>query len=226
MSDMFGSVGKNAGVGCFGTVGLSMLDQGFIWLSLGFAGMHPLVVDSGSVMVLVSPSSPKQFHMLAGFYSMQFLAMDDSVVIDCRESAHSARMMLARAVRDGIANMLLISPSLLFTGVRSDATRRSLKASLSAVMADGSRRVMALESFAADAKLIGALSCQFDNVMTVGTMTALYSQLAFGGTVASDAKGKWTAVVRTAANGFQWFSLKGRIPALCCQSSSSFAAWD
>lgn len=209
---------------CFGTVGLRMLDQGFIWLSLGYAGMRPLAVDSGSVMVLVSPSSPKQFGMLADWYSAQFIAMDDGVVIDCRESAHAARMALAQAVHDGIANMLLISPSSLFTGVRGNAAIRSLRASLSALSQDGSRRVMMVESFNADAKLIGMLSCRADNVMTVGSMTPLYSQLAFGSTVAGDVKGKWTAIVRTAANGFQRFSVKGRLPIHIRRSSAlSFA---
>ena len=198
-----------------GTVGRVMLNQGLIWLSLGYAGTQPLVVNMNknqSVMVLISPSSCKQMNMLSEWYAEQFASTSNSVIIDCRESSHSARMMLASAIENDNDNILIISPSSLFDGVRSDARMNALKTSLAMLMHDDNKRVMIVESFTADAKLIGDLCDASDAVMTVGSMTPVYSQLAFGSCIANGIKGKWDAFMQTANNGFQKFSLKGRIP--------------
>ena len=199
-----------------GTVGRVMLNQGLIWLSLGYAGTQPLAVnmnENHAVMVLISPSSCKQMNMLSAWYAEQFSSTSNSVIIDCRESSHSARMMLTSAIEND--NILIISPSLLFDGVRSDASMNALKTSLTMLMHDDNKRVMIVESFTANAKLIGDLCDASDAVMTVGSMTPVYSQLAFGSCIANGIKGKWDALMQTASSGFQKFSLKGRIPLEC-----------
>ena len=196
-----------------GTVGRVMLNQGLIWLSLGYAGTQPLVANMNknhAVMVLISPSSCKQMNMLSAWYAEQFASTGNSVIIDCRESSHSARIMLSNALEND--NILIISPSSLFDGVRSDARMNALKTSLTMLMHDDNKRVMIVESFTANAKLIGDLCDASDAVMTVGSMTPVYSQLAFGSCIANGIKGKWDAFMQTANNGFQKFSLKGRIP--------------
>lgn len=198
-----------------GTVGRVMLNQGLIWLSLGYAGTHPLAVnmnENHAVMVLISPSSCKQMNMLSAWYAEQFASITNAVIIDCRESSHSARMMLTSAIENDNDNILIISPSSLFDGVRSDARMNALKTSLTMLMHDDNKRVMIVESFTANAKLIGDLCDASDAVMTVGSMTPVYSQLAFGSCIANGIKGKWDALMQTANSGFQKFSLKGRIP--------------
>lgn len=198
----------------FGSVGRQMLNQGMLWLSLGFSKEHPLIMDltkHGNAMVLFSPSSDRQFNILREWYRMQLSSLKASIIIDCNESSHNARKALKTALAGDYRHILIVSPCELFHGV-SDARKTLIMNDLRMLASCCESNVIMMESFRENNRLIGEFAEFCDTMMTVGGMTPLYSQIAFGSNVASDIRGKWDAAFRHPDDGVIRFSLKNRIP--------------
>lgn len=198
----------------FGSIGRQMLNQGMLWLSLGFSQEHPLIMDltkHGNAMVLFSPSSDRQFNILREWYRMQVSSLNASIIIDCNESPHNARKALKTALTGDYRHILIVSPCELFHGV-SDARKTLIMNDLRMLATCRESNVIMMESFRGNNRLIGEFAEYCDTIMTVGGMTPLYSQIAFGGNCVSDIRGKWDVAFRNPDDGVIRFSLKNRIP--------------
>lgn len=199
----------------FGSVGRQMLRQGFIWMSLGFSDGSPLAInmnENRSIMVLFSPSSHKQQFLIESWYSYQLSQLSDSLIIDCCESPRMARQAVLSVLSGDETIIMIKNPSSLFEGVRTAFKRDLIMNALHALIADDSKRVVITESFGRPGVFIGGLADSCDAVMTVGMITPVYSQLAFGSGIATGLNGRWDAFCRTADGRQLRFSLKGRIP--------------
>lgn len=199
----------------FGAIGVQMINQGLIWLSLGFSGNNRLCVninDSINNMVIFSPLSIRQECILTRWYSFQFKQMNDSIIIDCLESPRIARKRLLTAHSEGFRNIMIIHPYELFKGVKTAFKKHLITNALNEIMHDDNIHVFIIESFRSDDKFIGDLSSSCDSVMTVGTMTPMKSQIAFGNANANNIKGNWHAYASIKGLKSFGFSIKDHIP--------------
>lgn len=200
-----------------GNLGREMLSSGIFWFSLGSVHGNTLSIninDISSMFIICSPASYHQLRMVESLYEYQtrhlprhFIMDRDMSPRECRHMIHAAAQFHANE-----ESMVLIEGiNRLYDGVRSYSGTHNVDDDISSIMNNTHMKIIITDDFHDSSTRIGRISHNSDFVMTIGAMTPLYSQLAFGHSLSNYKKDVWSAIAMTSNEMIYSFRLKNHM---------------
>lgn len=199
-----------------GNLGREMLSSGIFWFSLGSCHGCPLAVninDIDSIFIISAPSSHKQLNILESLYAYETKQFRNHYIMDRGMTPYECRALLRSIVNipESVNTLVLLEGiDRVYHGLHSLSGINEMNACISHLAHMSNIKSIITDDFHDAYSRIGFLAETSGLVMTIGAMTPLYSQLAFGYPLSNYNKDAWSAIAMT-PEGMYSFRLKNHM---------------